>query len=211
MNAHMLGRLNLQAAIAMRAVVYPNIVARQRQMPVGPLLPIQPNIPELVVRGRQAQRDQPLVLKLQFGFLAKPVRFHLAGGQHDMGVVVANVGRRYPACGWQNPPPRRNDPRGPGRTRGLALIAARRQFVGKRNLDLARHPRVFALLRRLGHVPQGRAVFGPIGFRAFGMTISACSTPPLRVKSWVRPSRSLVSFWRRDKPPTPRRCVRRCG
>lgn len=91
-DAHVLGRLDLQAAVPVRAVIYANIMAGQRQMPVGALLPIQPNIAQLIVRRGQAQRRELLVLKLPLGFLAKPVLLHLPRGQHDVGMMVANVG-----------------------------------------------------------------------------------------------------------------------
>src|ERR1035437_4961835 len=104
MHPHMLRRLDLKPALMVRAMIDPDVQTSPRQVFVGPLLPPDPDIPQLLMRGRQAKRLQLLVLKLQLGFLAKairpgkpprsgrPPRSDLPRRHHDVGMMIADVG-----------------------------------------------------------------------------------------------------------------------
>ena len=65
MDAHMLGRLDLEPPLPVRPMVDPDIEPGPRQPLVGDLLPRLANVPELNVGRRQTVGDQPFVLALE--------------------------------------------------------------------------------------------------------------------------------------------------
>ena len=164
MDAHMLGRLDLEPPLPVRPMVDPDIEPGPRQPLIGDLLPRLPNVPELNVGRGQTVGDQPLVLPLDIGLVAQAFGGDLARRHHHMGVVVANVARLMRSVDREihrRPIPVRQVPgEGPRRLEPLVL----RQLVRQRDLEFARDPRVLPLFGKLGRVPERRTVQGP--FRA---------------------------------------------
>ena len=70
----MLGRLDLEPPLPVRAMVDPDIEPGPRQPLVGDLLPRLANVAELNVGRRQAVGDQPFVLALEIGLVAEALR-----------------------------------------------------------------------------------------------------------------------------------------
>ena len=92
-NAHMLGRLDLQPALHMRAMIDLNLQPGARQMLVGGLLPRLPDFNELNLRQRQIIRRKPFVLPLDRRLVAKPLGIHRPRRHHQMRVKIAAVSR----------------------------------------------------------------------------------------------------------------------
>ena len=102
-------------------------------------------------------------------------------------------GMSHAGHGWRNPPPSRADPPAPARTLVLAPGAARRSIhAAARSRIPARpaHPYDFHFASAAFHKAERSKAHSASAPCA--MTISQCSTPCRRVKSCVRPSRSLV-------------------
>ena len=167
-NAHMLGRRDLQSPLVVRAVVNPDIQLRTRQMRIGDLLPGLPDIAKLHLRGRQVARKQPFVLPFDRRLVAEAVWSDGPDGHHQMRMVVANIGLLT----------RRMD--GEVHRRAVAFgqplreLACRRQsllgcqLMRQRDLELPRDAGVFAVLRPLRRVPQSRSIQGPGRLDALG-------------------------------------------
>ena len=90
-HAHMLGRLDLQPALLMRAMVDPHVQPRPRQLRVGGLLPRLTNLAKLNLRTRLAARGKPFVLTLDQRLVAKPLGLDRANRHHHMRMMVTNV------------------------------------------------------------------------------------------------------------------------
>ena len=90
-NAHMLGRLDLQPALHMRAMIDLNLQPGARQMLVGGLLPRLADFHELHLRQRQIIRRKPFVLPLDRRLVAKPLGIHRPRRHHQMRVKIAAI------------------------------------------------------------------------------------------------------------------------
>ena len=90
-NAHMLGRLDLQPALHMRAMIDLNFQPGARQMLIGGLLPRLADFNELNLRQRQIIRRQPFVLPLDRRLVAKPFGIHRPRRHHQMRVKIPTV------------------------------------------------------------------------------------------------------------------------
>ncbi len=91
MDAHVLRRLDLKPALLMRAMVDPHFQSSARQVLVRPFFPADANIPKLLMRSRQPQRLQALVLQFQFRLFAQSLRPDLPRRHHDVRVVIQHA------------------------------------------------------------------------------------------------------------------------
>ena len=69
MHAHMLGRLDFETALLMRAMIDADVETRPGEMRVGDLLPRLADLPKLELRAGQVVCRKPLVLALDERFL----------------------------------------------------------------------------------------------------------------------------------------------
>jgi len=174
MDAHVPGRLDLQATLLVRAMVNADVETGERQMLVCQMLEELPEIPKLHLRRGKIARQQFLVGKLEISLAAKPVGANRSRRHHHMGMVVANVAVGMRCMNGKI------DSRAIAIGKSLCEGARQRQalpgvkLMRQRDLEFAGNPRVLSGLGNLGSIPQGRPVLRPfrhntIGQDDFGM------------------------------------------
>ncbi len=91
MHAHMFGRRQLKASLHMRAMIDANIQAFALELTVGDAFPRLPDIAKLHVGRRHAICQQPCVLVLKTGLLAKAGFANLSRRHQHMRMVVPDI------------------------------------------------------------------------------------------------------------------------
>ncbi len=163
MHAHVLGRRQLKTALNMRAMIDANIQAFALKLTVGNAFPCLPDIAKLHVGCRHAMCQQPCVLVLKTGLLAKAGFSNLSRRHQHMRMVVPDITMLT----------RRMDCKIHGRAIAGCQILSKgacslqspfcRKLMRKRDFEFAGDAGVFSLFCKLGSVPQGRTIQSPIG------------------------------------------------
>ena len=160
-HAHMFGRLDIQPALLVRAMIDPNVEPRPGEVLVGEMLPRLPDFTKLHLRCRHVARGEPFVLPLDRRLLGKPLGCHCSRRHQKMRMKISLVRRPMRRMNGEidRRPVAVGEPLREFSAKLQSLFGI--QLVRQRDLEFARDARVLALVGLLGRVPQGRTILRP--------------------------------------------------
>ncbi len=154
----MLGRLDLEPTLQVRAVVDPNIKSKPYEMPVCVMLPQLPNVAKLHVRGRLVVVQQPLVFTLDQRLFAKPLLAHYPRRHHHMRVKIPDITFALRLVNVEIHRGAIAVCQIPRKVAGECQTIGHAHLMRKRYLELARNPRILTNLGALHCIPERRSV-----------------------------------------------------